>query len=612
MRILNINMNKFKKIRKILLLITFSCFLTAAYFIIFYIESTRFIAFDFSKIKLVSFNESKEEWQIINDNIYIRLNTAMYLQDDKQMTIVIQIDDKKFGNNMKHLKFAFNIEIFDAASKLSLARFDLHDIKMRRLYNNFGIHNVQLYALLDLNAKLHSSPSIDRLHTKIDLPNRLEMRFLVSVQESSTKQTFTTLDSIKVDIKNRLSSSRDIYFCTEPVYFEKESSADMQWFVGITSQIGFNKIIITNNSIPNTNELNNLFEKNNNFVEIIQLHQLPNLVKPQLNKKYLHHIQADFGLDEQPEWTGSSVKFVASDNLAYNECLLRNTDKASLIFVGDYDEVFIPSKLTRFDTNRDVFQYLMENVLENDASSQIEKFKDTFLNSCKKSKSKESTYLRDYIDENLYGKHGISPDLSLYFAGCMYLKENLTEEIFQKLDLTLKKITNGSTSSFPLKANVYHKHDAVVSQGFNFSSPAYDNIFTITINNPAELNYAKNLLSLYRYLIKPFLVENNHLLKSGSERLTRILYMDDRVPGLGFLGKTFANTKTAQFMESPHSSKGPSFKDLHNRYFISHFRDRYWLGGAERSITHYNFDLNYFACYVKPMVQNLKLLKDLL
>ena len=72
------------------------------------------------------------------------------------------------------------------------------------------------------------------------------------------------------------------------------------------------------------------------------------------------------------------------------------------------------------------------------------------------------------------------------------------------------------------------------------------------------MKYAKNLLGLYKHLIKPFLVENAQLLEKESERLTRFLYMDLRNdPELAMhVGKSFSNAVHSKVILNPHFSSG--------------------------------------------------------
>ena len=110
----------------------------------------------------------------------------------------------------------------------------------------------------------------------------------------------------------------------------------------------------------------------------------------------------------------------------------------------------------------------------------------------------------------------------------------------------------------------------------------------------------------------------------NTEKLTRYFYLDLRndVETKSYVGKSFVNPVTSELMLNPHvPNHKPGFlygrdkknlfalppnqhKDI-SSYYLAHFRDRYKMGNADKSITRFNVDLNYFACYVKPLVEQI-------
>ena len=217
----------------------------------------------------------------------------------------------------------------------------------------------------------------------------------------------------------------------------------------------------------------------------------------------------------------------------------------------------------------------------------------------------------------------IPKDSSLYFPQVAYLKLDLIEEIFVRLKTIFKNssslfmkiskdnffnASNGSRSTigyFPIKVKIDKKHEAAKSKGFTYASKGYDASFNIVIDNDEDLKYARNLLGLYTHLIQPYLKENDEVLRNVSERSTRFLYIDLlHADTAGYVGKTFSNTKTNDFMANAHRPMGPlTGIDSFDLFTIAHFRDRYGLGNSDKSIRRFNLDLNFFACYVKPMIE---------
>ena len=111
------------------------------------------------------------------------------------------------------------------------------------------------------------------------------------------------------------------------------------------------------------------------------------------------------------------------------------------------------------------------------------------------------------------------------------------EEIFAKLELSLTNFTQ-----YPITVKIFQKHQKNI--------PKYDANFNVIISNQFEMNYAKNLLNLYKYLIKPYLEKYKNEFAKHSERLSRIFYMtlkeDTDRDVRSFMGKSFVNPNTSE------------------------------------------------------------------
>jgi hypothetical protein len=168
----------------------------------------------------------------------------------------------------------------------------------------------------------------------------------------------------------------------------------------------------------------------------------------------------------------------------------------------------------------------------------------------------------------------------------MLLKDELAEEIFMKVELFLSQKNEGGNVKFPIKIKIQKNAN-----------------FVILIDDKLELNYARNLANIYKYLIKPYLTRNEKLFEKESERMKRFLYMNV----VDVRGKSFVNTKTCEHLPGPHSPDESVLTS--NSYFVSHFRKAYKLTRTDKSIREFSIDLNYFVCYVRPMIEKTKTMK---
>ena len=256
------------------------------------------------------------------------------------------------------------------------------------------------------------------------------------------------------------------------------------------------------------------------------------------------------------------------NNIAYNECYMRNYDQAKLILIEDTDETFLQPKLDLVDTKESAFKFLSE-YKRLETESDVNAFNSVL-------KCNMSTSLNSFLEK-------FPKEVSIYFPQVMFLKDDLAEEIFFKIDLAVSQQNEGRIK-FPLKINI--KKNANLG---------------ILISNLIELKYARNLASIYKHLIKPFLNRNAKLFEKESERMRRFLHMNVN----DVRGKSFVNTKTSELLPGPH---GPEVESLltSESYYVSHFRKNYKLSRTDKSIREFGLDLNYFACYVRPMIEKAK------
>ena len=59
-----------------------------------------------------------DQWYILNKNIFLKPSSAMYFLDKNRILIFLQCTDSTYANNMDHLKFTFNINIFSDEFKV--------------------------------------------------------------------------------------------------------------------------------------------------------------------------------------------------------------------------------------------------------------------------------------------------------------------------------------------------------------------------------------------------------------------------------------------------------------------------------------------------------------
>jgi len=482
-----------------------------------------------------------DEWQILNNNVFVRIKTAFYFVDENKISIFLACLDEIYANNLNYLKLNVTITLYDKMnlsnkiSQINLKNAQVHAFSRKKPYQT----NAELSAFLsftDLNKTLN-----------LDLLTQIQMNLDITAFDTNSNVTTSTQPgSIIVDIKHRYTQARGIYFCAEPSYLEERDHAYMKWVIELNRQIGFDRIIISNSSVPNTKEYNTIFEKNKDFVDVVQYNYLPNFMQPNSSKRFVNHYE---DLAVNGDFFGNNIQYIMPmDTMAYTECLFNNIDKTGNIFVGDIDETFIPSKLPKFDTKKESIAVLTKLNLKNE--NDVKQFKKDFLSpeNCVDSLESNQTFLRSYLD-GMYKNLSISEKSSVFFLQVTFLKEDLSDEIFTKMELAIANVSSNSTK-FPIKFRVFKKHVPTKTKSFVFNDSAYDANFVISINSESELKYAQSLLSIYKFIMRPFLNENSLYLRNESERFKRFLHLD--MLGYG-AGKSFLNTKSTSYMDSAHA-----------------------------------------------------------
>jgi len=450
-----------------------------------------------------------------------------------------------------------------------------------------------------VSAQLSSNLNID------NVSNIKEFNLIMSLIAVARNREYfikSQTNLIKVKVKeNTLTNSRQISICLEPSFNDEKTFLDIEWYVHMNLRhIGFDKIIFANNSISNIQSFNDLFRTFKNGIEITPFKFLPNIFMPQLNKVYARDMSE---LSYTLEYTGSNNFFQVYNDLSVQECLLNNRDRNYLILFPSTDELFLPGKLKMFDYHQRSENYVLNKVNLEDAS-RVNAFEKEYLTSDKC--DRRESFIKGYLDD-IYKKYEISKNGSLYFPQVFYLRDHLMEEIFAKLELSLTNI-----KKYPLSVKIFQKHQKNI--------PKYDANFDIIISNRFEMDYAKNLVNLYKYLIKPYLEKYKNEFAKHSERLSRIFYMTIKEDTDRDVG-SFVNPNTSEFMSDPHVPDfargylyGTDRNHLYNlppyhnkemgEYYIAHFRDVHIMGQTSKLITRFQIDLNYFTCYVKNVIEN--------
>jgi hypothetical protein len=372
----------------------------------------------------------EEEWTDVSGELYFRTQTAQYLQDEKRL-LVFMLCAHNFSY---HFNFQFNLEISDENS-----------------FQSINLTNIEFIKILQTEITddwiLSSSFVMENILGHNNRSKNYNLTMTTFVYRNNT--FYGKSEPLKVEIKNWISNSKDIFICTKALYMYESDYKNFEWWIEMNVKNGFNKIIVVNNSIPNNKLFNDLFKKYENQVDVIQFKKLPNVFNKTNGIKYYTHFQELIVSEDK------SKKF-AAEYISFNECVYKYSDQAEFIFVIDFDETFIPVKHEKLTNEDDSFQLMAKYSFNEQKSFAL--FENEMLRKsvCKEKVKKnmfnQYSYLKNYIDEIFRANH-IPADYTVYFPQVLFLNNRVTEEIFSSIETTLKQYENTAVNliQFPIK-----------------------------------------------------------------------------------------------------------------------------------------------------------------
>jgi hypothetical protein len=278
--------------------------------------------------------DPSQEWIELDGETFLRKNTSKYFLDEKNFVFIFTCRAESLNN--KKFEFYFTIKYQNKIFQ----KFNANKYELIRFFNIRHYQNFVLKAHLDLDEFINKESIIDLAELSIETIIHLK-----SLNRNSLKTSSSTIKTSIGNFRNRKNSQRNAIICTEPLFLEEKDAVNLQWWIEMTKEAGYKKLVIFNNSIVNTPHFENIFASQNDYVEVIQFWCLPNLINPQVGQ-YLRHYK-QFMSDE---WDFATIHFLALDGIANNECLYANSFESNLVMIQDNDESFLVPKLDNLDT----------------------------------------------------------------------------------------------------------------------------------------------------------------------------------------------------------------------------------------------------------------------
>jgi hypothetical protein len=505
-------------------------------------------------------NECLSEWALLNQDIYFRRNLAFYYTD--LQVIRLYFERKNPSNHSLSLLY---LTLY-RSNKQYNGYLHATDSKIINNRDNFGKINIYSFEYIEFK---FNSTTIEPL------------KVIVNNQNDDESTSFIDLIIKKFKNNNDSTNKKHSMLCTKAYHFNTDYFTTFKWWIEMNKMHGYSKLVIYNNSIETNNEMSEYFNENKDFVEIIQFKCIPNFVSDNRNQLFI----SDFYDLESRYKNRKNNVHMHFEIFTYNECYLQNMNNYKFITINDQDETIIPKYLKNYTKQ------------EHDLIRNSDQFMQTAESFCyfnkMINKPKNQTNIQIYLNSLSEYMEYQDLNISYHFRMGLYMKPKTMDMIFNEI----KKINFTTNNNSKTVVRVYDENEKNLENGgMKFLN------FSISIETQQDYEYAKYLYDLYTKVYKPFLKKNKktNQIPDSYDRLFLVLGPSTR----SICGKTIHNTLLTEVLEHHYPKPVDKYlKYVPNKIgFTSHFRKDYKYFNVDKSIQEFKFDLNYFLCYFKPIL----------
>ena len=288
----------------------------------------------------------------------------------------------------------------------------------------------------------------------------------------------------------------------------------------------------------------------------------------------------------------------------------------------DNDETVL-TKRTRSDLLRteDVARYLVDKFRDGSSPAALKKaiFDDVTCDRFTSTPAEHNRSLAVLQDINeLKSKLGLGEVRSLYYGQTYFLPQEFMIELVKSLNALFENAPDASAN----QTFGYSLAFAIGKRGFSF-----------TITSKADFEYAKSLWLLYKHVIQPYYDENKKAFANNVRNFDRFFVLTGSPTDFSW-GKTIHDTRRTFDFSIHHARRhivldkqtntvrienDPMYLERdravygfvpHAYSYESHFRDTIHHEFKQVPIKFVQFDVNYFNCYFRPILQQILAAKN--
>ena len=585
-------------------------FILYTQFCIYYIHykfdifNTRASSRNYEPGKLPQVDESlmrNPEWEQLNEMLFFRRTAAFYLIHKQMLKFYYLVDYR----NKSRYEFDLNLKI-EYENRVYNMTILSKDIGKYRIFKRWSYEFSALEAYVNIHKDLNDLYDVV-VPTDVFIKDKFKIQAYLYDPISQSRTQYP----LDVGIKQWREGSKNGSMICSGIHFgygDSDSPSNyekLSWWLEANRQFGFAKVVLTNNSIPDTEAYRRLFAKHEGFVEINQLQYLPNFMNNETEVNPPRYFRSFLQLNPTyaPEY--NLFKF-----LIYNECFVTNIDTYQYILVQDVDELLIPRVNKRFlyDTDAQALVSSLNFDRVGDKASEIGKMLDVGA-TCPAPTSDEAN--APNIDTYMQHIKKLHEENTYHFKMDHHLNNDSVNNILTHFAAYFDSSLYRNISSLAGKGD--DRHEITITDVSFFGNITY----TILFEGEKDINYGKNLVKLYQLLVDGLRRDNNRSMSalSAYNHFDRFLVLNGDLTSWQE-GKTLHNTDISlevgiHFPEKIKTWYYTKIVDYNNGH-MSHFRWQTNLKLFNKSLPRLTmnvkdlkFDFNYFYCYFPTMLKSI-------
>ena len=212
--------------------------------------------------------DANNEWIELDSRYFFKKNSSFYFIDAHVIRVNMILKE-----SAPLPKFSLFITYVDSKSESGIRKYEhiVNETTLSLTPSYYSFQFAQIEASINLQAVLANN--------LLDI-NNVSADFYIknSVTGSFTNQAIRLeIKYINHDVKNELSSKivsnskRKSLICAKCIYLKPSDYQNFKWWIELNRKIGYDHIEICNQSIPNTNEFNHLFDYYKDFITLKHL-----------------------------------------------------------------------------------------------------------------------------------------------------------------------------------------------------------------------------------------------------------------------------------------------------------------------------------------------------